>query len=59
MGSILKSSEMDPNKRNAILKTFSSFKETVLWKFEEDLPGKPKNVIIKKWMPQSSILGTR
>lgn len=57
MGSNLKSSDIDINTRNSILKTFSAFKETILWKFEKDLPEKPKNVIIKKWMPQSSILG--
>ncbi|XP_077289509.1 UDP-glucosyltransferase 2-like [Arctopsyche grandis] len=56
MGSNLKSSEMDINMRKSILKALSTFKETVLWKFEEDLPDRPKNVIIRKWMPQSSIL---
>ncbi|XP_077289976.1 uncharacterized protein LOC143913834 [Arctopsyche grandis] len=56
MGSNLKSKDMDVELRQNILKVLSGFKETVLWKFEENLPDKPKNVIIRKWMPQSSIL---
>lgn len=30
----------------------------VLWKWETDhLPGQPKNVMTKKWLPQQDILG--
>ncbi|KAI4462068.1 UDP-glucosyltransferase [Holotrichia oblita] len=45
--------------RDAILRVFSKLKEKVLWKFEDDLPGKPKNVEIRKWLPQQDILGIR
>jgi glucuronosyltransferase len=31
---------------------------TVLWKWESDrLPGKPNNVVTRKWFPQQDILG--
>lgn len=56
MGSNLKSSEMKSKTINAILKGLSSIIETVLWKFEEDLPNKPDNVMIRKWLPQTGIL---
>jgi len=39
------------------LKTFAKLKQRVLWKFEDDeMPGKPANVLIKKWYPQPDIL---
>ncbi|KAJ3642488.1 hypothetical protein Zmor_025267 [Zophobas morio] len=57
MGSNLKSADFPPEKRDAILRTFSKLKEQVLWKWEEDvLPGQPDNVKLSKWLPQQSIL---
>lgn len=58
MGSNLKSSNLPVETRNGILRTFAKLNHTVLWKWEDDkLPNQPKNVIIRKWMPQQSILG--
>jgi glucuronosyltransferase len=57
LGSVLKGKEMDPKMKEILLKVFSKRKETILWKFEEDLPEKSENVFIKSWMPQNSILG--
>lgn len=59
MGSNLKSSQMSPELKAIILKALGNLKQTVLWKYEEDLPGKPKNVVIRKWMPQTGILGIK
>lgn len=56
MGSNIKSSQLSADKRNAILRTFSNIKQKVLWKFEEDLPNKPANVMISKWLPQDDVL---
>ncbi|XP_057660077.1 UDP-glycosyltransferase UGT5-like [Diorhabda carinulata] len=56
MGSNLKSANFEPEKRRAILKTFSKIKQKVIWKFESDLPEKPDNVLISSWLPQSDIL---
>lgn len=41
-----------------IIKAFEKVPYNVLWKFEKDeLLGKPKNVMIKKWLPQQDVLG--
>lgn len=57
MGSNLKSKDLPLETREGILRVFSKLKEKVLWKFEEDLPGRPANVKIEKWLPQQDILG--
>lgn len=36
---------------------FAKLPYKVIWKYEEDLSEKPKNVYIGKWLPQQSILG--
>jgi glucuronosyltransferase len=58
MGSGLYSSDMPESKRQAFVEAFSKLKQKVIWKWEtETLPGKPQNVKIGKWFPQSDILG--
>ncbi|XP_047098402.1 UDP-glycosyltransferase UGT5-like [Schistocerca piceifrons] len=57
LGSNIKSSQMPDEKRAAFLTAFSQLKQRVLWKWEtEDLPGKPENLKVSKWLPQSDIL---
>ncbi|XP_072387621.1 UDP-glucosyltransferase 2-like [Diabrotica undecimpunctata] len=57
MGSNVKSSTLPLETRQALMKAFSKRKEKVLWKFEDDnMPGKPANVKIQKWLPQSDLL---
>lgn len=57
MGSIAKTSQLPPEKRQAFLRVFAGLKQHVLWKWEEpDLPGRPDNVMIEKWLPQEDIL---
>lgn len=57
MGSVMKSKLLPLEKRQEILKALSKVKETVLWKFEENLPDLPPNVVIKDWFPQTDLLG--
>ena len=58
MGSIIKGASFPEEKRKAFLEAFSQLKEKVLWKWETDyLPGKPENVKLGKWLPQTDILG--
>lgn len=57
MGSNLKSADFPEAKKQAVLKVFSRLKQKVLWKFETDLPEKPDNVKIVKWLPQQDVLG--
>lgn len=56
-GSMIRAETLPIEKRNSLLKAFGSFKQKVLWKWEnETLPDQPKNVYIQKWMPQRDIL---
>ena len=57
MGSNIQSTTLPLDKRDALIKTFASFKQQVIWKWEsDDLPGKTDNVFIQKWLPQDDIL---
>ncbi|KAG8228490.1 UDP-glycosyltransferase [Ladona fulva] len=58
MGSNLKSVNFPDEKRDDILGVFAKLKQKVLWKWEGDgpLPGKPANVRLEKWLPQSDLL---
>ncbi|KAJ0172133.1 hypothetical protein K1T71_012106 [Dendrolimus kikuchii] len=56
MGSNLNSKDMPEEMNINLLKMFGTLKQTIIWKFEEELPGRPKNVHIVKWAPQPSIL---
>lgn len=44
-------------KINMILSVFSKIPQTVIMKYEENLPDLPKNIIIRSWVPQRDILG--
>ncbi|KAJ2952617.1 hypothetical protein O0L34_g6942 [Tuta absoluta] len=56
LGSNVKSKDLPDEIKQSLLKMFQQLKYTVLWKFEEQLIGLPKNVQILKWAPQQSIL---
>ncbi|XP_075985048.1 UDP-glucosyltransferase 2-like isoform X1 [Anticarsia gemmatalis] len=56
MGSNLKSKEWPEEIKRNLVKMLGTFKQTVLWKFEEQLPNTPKNVYISNWLPQQSVL---
>jgi glucuronosyltransferase len=59
LGSNVKSSKLPQERITAILGVLSKLKVKVLWKFEkEDLPGRPANVKISKWLSQQDVLGT-
>lgn len=56
-GSMVRTASLPKEKLEEILRVLGSLKENVIWKWEnEDLPNKPKNVMIKKWLPQFDIL---
>ena len=58
MGSIFRSEFFPEPVKKSLLEAFSKLKENVLWKWETDyLPGIPKNVKVKKWLPQADVLG--
>jgi len=57
MGSLLRGETFSANKRQMFLNVFNKIPQRILWKWEGELPGKPSNVMIRKWMPQRDILG--
>ncbi|XP_030764408.1 UDP-glucuronosyltransferase 2C1-like [Sitophilus oryzae] len=56
MGSNLKSKDITEERKKIILKVLGKLKQKVIWKFEQELPGKPDNILIKSWLPQQDIL---
>ncbi|XP_075218155.1 UDP-glycosyltransferase UGT5-like [Lycorma delicatula] len=59
LGSNMKGTSVPEEKRAAFIEAFKKFpKIRVLWKWEADidLPGRPNNVLARKWLPQQSIL---
>ncbi|XP_049820161.1 UDP-glycosyltransferase UGT5-like [Aethina tumida] len=56
LGTNMRSDKISPEKRKALLEAFKQLKQTVLWKFESDIKGLPKNVIVRKWLPQNDVI---
>ncbi|CAK1594073.1 unnamed protein product [Parnassius mnemosyne] len=56
LGTGLKSKELPSSIKRGLLQLFANLKQTVIWKLEENLPDRPKNVHILQWAPQQSIL---
>ncbi|KAJ3641643.1 hypothetical protein Zmor_028137 [Zophobas morio] len=60
LGSNVKSTNLNEKLRNTIIGAFSELPYKVLWKWESAyLPGKPKNVVTRKWFPQQDLLAHR
>lgn len=58
LGSNMKSTLLPEEKQNEILRVLARIPYRVLWKWENDhLPGKPENVMVRKWFPQNDVLG--
>lgn len=56
-GSNLRSSNMRQDKLDAILTMIRGLKQRVIWKWDQDeMPNRPSNVFIGKWLPQDAIL---
>lgn len=56
-GSNLNSSSLDVDKVQSILRAVAQMPQQIVWKWEnENLPNKPDNVHIQKWLPQRDIL---
>ncbi|XP_058818746.1 UDP-glycosyltransferase UGT5-like [Topomyia yanbarensis] len=57
LGSYVKSVDMPKDKLKAFFEVFRNIKQKVLWKFEDEtMANVPKNVMVRKWLPQSDIL---
>ncbi|XP_076655534.1 UDP-glycosyltransferase UGT5-like isoform X1 [Halictus rubicundus] len=56
-GSMVKTASMPKDKLTVVLNVLASFPKKVIWKWEtDDLPQKPNNVLVKKWLNQFDIL---
>jgi len=56
-GSNVQSKDLGSEVQIMFLNVFRSLKYDFVWKFEsDDLPDKPKNVMIQKWLPQADLL---
>ncbi|XP_063216516.1 UDP-glycosyltransferase UGT5-like [Bacillus rossius redtenbacheri] len=58
LGSNVRSDRLDAGKRQMFLDAFRALAGCrVLWKWEADsLPGRPANVMVRKWLPQQDVL---
>lgn len=56
LGTNLKSDQLDDHLRQDILSVFGKLNQTVIWKFETDIIDLPKNVIVRKWLPQNDMM---
>ncbi|XP_025206181.1 UDP-glucuronosyltransferase 2A1-like [Melanaphis sacchari] len=56
MGSLFRGETFSAEKRQMFLNVFNKIPQRILWKWEGELPEKPSNVMIRKWMPQRDIL---
>ncbi|XP_071879122.1 UDP-glycosyltransferase UGT5-like [Bombus fervidus] len=56
LGSNARSASLPLEIQRVFCDVFAKLPYRVVWKFEEDLPGKPDNLYIGKWLPQQTIL---
>ncbi|VVD01990.1 unnamed protein product [Leptidea sinapis] len=56
MGSVLRSSMLTEKNKQGLMQMFAELNYTVLWKFDGQVDNIPKNVYVRSWMPQTSIL---
>lgn len=57
LGSTVKLTKTDPHRRKIILEALSELPYKILLKYEaDDMPNKPENVKICKWLPQQDVL---
>ncbi|KAF5287353.1 hypothetical protein FQA39_LY15956 [Lamprigera yunnana] len=59
LGTNVKSTFVSKELISIFLDTFAELPYTILWKCDDNLRRKPKNVITSKWLPQEAVLGHR
>lgn len=58
LGSNFLSKHMSNEKKQMFLEAFRQIPQRVVWKYEDEtLQNIPQNVLVKKWCPQTDILG--
>ncbi|XP_076643748.1 UDP-glucosyltransferase 2 [Halictus rubicundus] len=56
LGSNAMSSDLPKETLQVFLDVFAKLPYKIVWKFEKDMPNKPDNIFVGKWLPQQSIL---
>ncbi|XP_076644979.1 uncharacterized protein LOC143354610 [Halictus rubicundus] len=56
LGSNARSAGIPKETLQVFLDVFAKLPYKIVWKFEEDMPNKPDNIFVGKWLPQQSIL---
>lgn len=57
LGSNVKASRIDDEKKNDLIKALSSLKQNTIWRNDDDsLNVNPKKIMVRKWLPQNGIL---
>lgn len=60
LGSNVKGKDLPSSTMKVILETFGKLPFKILWKYElDDLPNKPSNVVISRWVSQMEVLKHR
>jgi glucuronosyltransferase len=57
LGTNIRSEKLKGHVQNAFLEAFRDLSQIVIWKYDGEINDLPKNVILKKWIPQNDILG--
>merc|ERR1719285_189477 len=55
-GSSLKPDQMPKEKINIFIQAFKELKMKVIWKWDEDIPNLPDNIMLSSWLPQQDLL---
>lgn len=56
-GSLVRSSTLPKSTISMFMRAFANIPQTVVFKYEEDLADVPKNVVLRKWLPQIDMIG--
>ncbi|KAG8303499.1 UDP-glucuronosyltransferase 1-1 [Homalodisca vitripennis] len=55
-GSLVRVSSLPPEVIRMFLDVFATLPQKVIFKYEEDLPDAPPNVIVSAWLPQADVI---
>lgn len=56
-GSLVRVASLPKPYITMFLAVFATLQQTVIFKYEEELPEAPGNVIVRKWLPQADLIG--
>ncbi|CAI6346704.1 unnamed protein product [Macrosiphum euphorbiae] len=56
LGSTVKMTSLPEHIKKALIDALAQIPQRVLWKYEDEIENLPKNIMIKKWLPQHEIL---